>query len=473
MNRAIAHAIQQRRNRQLVGAIHRDLFENLQRHGRFGADAPFYAVQFDDQMKFGCMLCKKRCASRGGEGAHFFKCHAIVASVRHLCHGTQCAHCLREYHTRSKLQQHLQRSRACRGSLQARRLHSDIQAGIGSSEQQQAQNMHDGLVPPLQAQGPVLPFRAPVDLDPEHMDLIDMWMELLYPEIEAAQLQQMMETAIQEFAISWTRCQQTLRAFRDGFGEELVMITGVSQRVVYKAVDNLLDPEYWPFLRDDFRDAIRPVDDLTHYTEWCSRLTAASDVWIAQNIPLPVGKERVVLHAFAGRRRVGDYQWCLEQFMAPVEGVVLHVVSLDIIIDENYGDLSRNDIQQYWLHGIRLVGYMLSLAGHLAAHGLRLGLLTLMMDSPRDAKAAMDHVQYAQLRTYGNWLPWDSGRLTRSSTGTSCWGSACSRLANLLYKLGLASFSTLQNQLMRVCLPGSFRSPGHAEASSVPGFARS
>jgi len=304
-------------------------------------------------MKFGCMLCKKRCASRGGEGAHLFKCHAIVASVRHLCHGTQCAHCLREYHTRSKLQQHLQRSRACRGGLQARRLHSDIQAGIGSIEQQQAQSMHDGLVPPLQAQGPVLPVRAPVDPDPEHTDLIDMWMELLYPEMEVALLQQMMEAAIQEFAISWTRCQQTLRAFRDGFGEELVMITGVSQRVVYKAVDNLLDPEYWPFLRDDFRDAIRPVDDLTHYTEWCSRLTAASDVWIAQNIPLPVGKERVVLHAFAGRRRVGDYQWYLEQFMAPVEGVVLHVVSLDIIIDENYGDLSRNDIQLYWLHGIR------------------------------------------------------------------------------------------------------------------------
>ena len=60
-----------------------------------------------------------------------------------------------------------------------------------------------------------------------------------------------------------------------------------------------------------------------------------------------------MLHAFAGRRRVGDYQWYLEQFMAPVEGVVLHVVSLDIIIDEHYGDLSRKDIQQYWLHGIR------------------------------------------------------------------------------------------------------------------------
>jgi hypothetical protein len=39
--------------------------------------------------------------------------------------------------------------------------------------------------------------------------------------------------------------------------------------------------------------------------------------------------------------------------MTSVEGITLHVVSLDIIIDEHYGDLSRSDVQQYWLHGIR------------------------------------------------------------------------------------------------------------------------
>ena len=353
VNRATAHAIQQRRNRQIVGQIHRDLFASLQQHGRIGADAPSYAAAFDAPMKFGCMFCQKRCASRGGEGAHFFKCHAVVASVRNLCHGTQCAHCLREYHTRSKLQQHLQRCSACRGALHARRFQSDIQAGIGSIEQQQEQRAHDGLVPPLQAQGPVLPARAPVDPDPEHTDLIDLWIDRLRSELDVASLQRIMEETIQEFAISWTRCQQTLRAFREGFGEELVTITGVSQHTVHRAVDNLLDAEHWPFLRDDYRDVTRPVDDLTHYTEWCFRAIGACDVWTAQSIPLPVGRERVVLHAFAGRRRVGDYQWYLEQLMTSVEGITLHVVSLDIIIDEKFGDLSRHDIQQYWLHGIR------------------------------------------------------------------------------------------------------------------------
>ena len=52
----------------------------------------------------------------------------------------------------------------------------------------------------------------------------------------------------------------------------------------------------------------------------------------------------MVLHgAFAGRRRVGDYQWYLEQLMTSVEGITLHVVSLDIIIDEKFGDLSRHE----------------------------------------------------------------------------------------------------------------------------------
>ena len=353
VNRATAHAIQQRRNRQLVGAIHRDIFASLQQHGQLGAEAPDYAKPFDKPDKYGCMLCAKRCASRGGEGAHFFKCHAIVADVRQLCHGTQCAHCLREYHTRGKLQQHLQRCRACRGALQARRFQTEIQAGIGSVEQQNEQRAHDGLVPPLQAQGPVLPARAPIDPDPEHAELIDLWVEILQQEIGVSELQQKMEEAIKNFPISWTRCQQTLRAFRAGFGEELATITGVSQCTVFRAVDNLLCPDHWPFLRDDYRDVARPVDDLTHYTDWCLRVVDACDAWTAQQIPLPVGKNRIVLHAFAGRRRVGDYQWYLEQLMTSVEGITLHVVSLDIIIDEHYGDLSRDDVQQYWLHGIR------------------------------------------------------------------------------------------------------------------------
>ena len=61
----------------------------------------------------------------------------------------------------------------------------------------------------------------------------------------------------------------------------------------------------------------------------------------------------MVLHAFAGRRRLGDYQWFLEDLMKHAEGVYLTVVSLDLVIDERYGDLSDRETQEFWLHGIR------------------------------------------------------------------------------------------------------------------------
>ena len=70
-------------------------------------------------------------------------------------------------------------------------------------------------------------------------------------------------------------------------------------------------------------------------------------------MPGPIGKERVILNAFSGRRRPGDYQWYLERMMqgAP-DGLTLYVVSLDIVIDKKYGDLADLDTRNFWLSHI-------------------------------------------------------------------------------------------------------------------------
>ena len=54
-------------------------------------------------------------------------------------------------------------------------------------------------------------------------------------------------------------------------------------------------------------------------------------VWIDTAVPRQVGQERIVLHAFAGHRKLSDFQWYLEAMMQPISGVILHVVSLDTI----------------------------------------------------------------------------------------------------------------------------------------------
>ena len=302
------------------------------------------------------MACGLRCASRGGEGAHLFRKHGVVAVVRHLFDCSQCPNCLREYHTCGQLQIHLRYSAPCREALQARRLHLPPVAGIGSTEERQAVRQHDGLLPPLQAQGPHLPAHPPVRQDQDHVELLERLVLILEETPSADEVLASFEEAIRATPISWTQCSLTLQSFKHNYGEELAAYVGFSVPSIHAIIDKLSDPEHWPFLRVHHRWVRGDADDLEHYTSWCSALIdlpADQPVWTATDLPRPIGAERVVLHAFAGRRRLGDYQWFLEDLMKHAEGVYLTVVSLDLVIDERYGDLSDRETQEFWLHGIR------------------------------------------------------------------------------------------------------------------------
>ena len=43
----------------------------------------------------------------------------------------------------------------------------------------------------------------------------------------------------------------------------------------------------------------------------------------------------------------------MEELPATHEGTVISTVSLDIIINEDYGDVSRVSVREYWLRGVR------------------------------------------------------------------------------------------------------------------------
>ena len=73
----------------------------------------------------------------------------------------------------------------------------------------------------------------------------------------------------------------------------------------------------------------------------------------AFDIPRTWGKHRIVLHAFAGRRRPGDFQFYLDRLLATcADGVLIHAVSMDIIYDSTLGDASCRSTQQFWFKGI-------------------------------------------------------------------------------------------------------------------------
>jgi hypothetical protein len=67
------------------------------------------------------------------------------------------------------------------------------------------------------------------------------------------------------------------------------------------------------------------------------------------------------LHAFSGRRRPGDFQEFLDGILAAHEGVVVHVISVDIILSATWGDVTDPTCQRFWYHGVRskyVIGYL-------------------------------------------------------------------------------------------------------------------
>ena len=173
------------------------------------------------------------------------------------------------------------------------------------------------------------------------------------------------EKQITATIISWTQCKITLQVFQEEYNHEMEEITGVERAMVMDIVGVLLDPQHWPFLHTRRTCSFQPDEALAHYELWCQRLCADEphqQVWTPLHAPRPIGKERIVLHAFAGRRRLGDYQWYLESLKSEASGLLLHVASIDIMIDRHYGDLSRADVQDFWLAGIR-AGWVHSFLG--------------------------------------------------------------------------------------------------------------
>ena len=105
-------------------------------------------------------------------------------------------------------------------------------------------------------------------------------------------------------------------------------------------------------------------DHLHHldlYEQWCSDIACASTPWKPTLCcPRPVFRERAVLHAYSGRRRPGDFQWYLDALgrQHKLEGFY---VSLDIVIDSTWGDISNQKTQKFWLDSIRsgfIIGFL-------------------------------------------------------------------------------------------------------------------
>lgn len=339
--RAFEHAILQRRNRNHIDHFYTKalvFFRELYQYQPHGGEehAPDHAVR-------GCLRCRKRCRNRAGEAAHMFRAHGVTASRRALTDTPTCPACLKFYHTMEKVNAHLYYSSSCRRTLQSRNYQCIAEPGTGSELDRHRQQVHDRLLPPLQTEGPRL---APARLREDPGVDNDLHLAILETCIDADTPSQALDGILQlaeERPISWTMWTATLNYFLGNVAPEDFERWEMHFQDIIGLFRTALDPNHWnlqvPFVKEltSLEDKESECRDIAA-TEWQEHTP----------IPSSFGRHRVLLHLFSGRRRQGDVQYFLD-CMEPPTGYILHVVSLDIVVDAHWGNATEESVREYWL----------------------------------------------------------------------------------------------------------------------------
>ena len=357
VRRAFMHSALQRQNDVLVRTHHIDFLEVLKTERitvELDAGQP-EARHVETQALFACLGCRKAFRSKAGEGAHMFRCHGAISSLRWLFDTTACPSCLKEYHSFGRLKAHLYANEACRLRLQNRPALPAPEVGVGSTENTTLERRLNGLLPPLPGQGPhnrPSPLRDVEDFD------VDLYGELTECLLHgnAAQHRTALMGVLEEKCISWTTCRRTLDALVHHVMPHDLQAFGYANVEQLRAlVADLLDPAHWNFLRAAFDEKVLPDK---------AELAFLLDEAVIDDIttrPQAFGVHRLVLHAFSGRRRPGDFQEFLDDLMAGQNGIVVHVVSVDIVLSETWGDVTDPACQRFWYEGVRqkyVIGYL-------------------------------------------------------------------------------------------------------------------
>ena len=64
-------------------------------------------------------------------------------------------------------------------------------------------------------------------------------------------------------------------------------------------------------------------------------------------------RERFLIHAFSGRRREGDFQHYIEQLQANFPDFIVHTISVDLMVDPVWGDVSDQSVRDFWINAVR------------------------------------------------------------------------------------------------------------------------
>ena len=157
---------------------------------------------------------------------------------------------------------------------------------------------------------------------------------------------------VQTLAITWTKFCITIQHFMDTFTEEDASAFNLDMQRLAQVMQRICEPSTWPFLNEDLL-CEESLPSLSHLEEECALAREQIVNAGIATVPRLIGKHRIVLHAYAGRRRIGDIQYCMEILAKKQPEFTLHVISLDVVINREWGDVSNQATCAYWIDAIR------------------------------------------------------------------------------------------------------------------------
>lgn len=363
VRRGIAHAVAQRHNYVVALDFHGCIGRILLDH-EWVSELPADAAKTDPPNEYGCMCCHQRFLTHAGESVHMFRKHRHVAPERRLFDETHCPACLREYHTRAKVLAHLRHAVRCRQALIGQRINCTIAPGTGSSADRDLETNIDGALPFQQALGPQCQYQRPADFDRHDICLLEDLYLVLLDVTTNDDLELVIRTEICKHPVSWTVCKMTLQHFLEIFTSQDAEVLAFSFGTVRTCIEKLTRVEVWPFLlMQCVREKCGMTNDISAWEAWYADFACAPPASWQEICPMPrsLSRQKIILHAYAGRRRRGDIEWYMDAIAARYPSHVIHVASVDIVIDATFGDISKEQTRLYWIGHIlqgHVIGFL-------------------------------------------------------------------------------------------------------------------
>ena len=270
VSRATEHARLQTCNSFRTRQLHEDILSTLEHYGDLAVQRPPAPTTSPDG-HYGCLRCGQRCRNKAGERVHMFRRHGILAHHRHFFDTTTCPCCLKDYHSITRVSNHLRHHAPCREALQGSGIRVTPVPAHGSLEDTHREQSTKGLRYPQQAAGPLLPPARRIQADTFHEGLHCRISELLL-EGHAEDLAHHICIAAKDLCVPWSQFVETLKAYYEHYTDLDEQQCGIARASLAGYLSQATDPDFWPFLDDPIQDKENQILQLDEYEHWIQQL---------------------------------------------------------------------------------------------------------------------------------------------------------------------------------------------------------